>query len=249
MTKPLAKYSQARFAPKPPGKRRVRLDRDHHALVNGSTIFKSMRRSADDVPRLLIDGHNSRKIGKMVRVGRWAGARIYTLTLEERATCPKSCHHWGTCYGNNMQWSRRIIADDAFEWRLVDELAALQNKHAEDGFVVRLHMLGDFYSVAYVNLWRAALAEFPDLKCFGYTAHHSGSAIGRAVKELAAEQWHRFAIRVSRPFPIGEREAIPARNAFNTRHFICPAQTAAAKTCGTCAACWESNVNVAFKDH
>ena len=245
----LAKYSQARFKPKPPGKRRIRLDADHPAVAEGKTIFGSMRRHAPDLDRLLIGGHNNRKIGKQVHVGRWAGAKIYTLTLEERATCPRSCHHWKTCYGNNMQWSRRIIADSEFEWRLVDELAALQNRHAEDGFVVRLHMLGDFYSVAYVDLWRAALAEFPDLKCFGYTAHHSGSTIGRAVKALADEQWDRFAIRVSRPFPINEREAIPLRNAFDTRHFICPAQTGADKTCGICAACWESDVNVAFKDH
>ncbi len=33
------------------------------------------------------------KLGKWVTKGRLKGARMYTVTFEERKTCPKSCFH------------------------------------------------------------------------------------------------------------------------------------------------------------
>ena len=42
-------------------------------------------------------GRNNSKIGGDVLVGRLRGARIFTLTLEERATCPRSCAMWRAC--------------------------------------------------------------------------------------------------------------------------------------------------------
>jgi hypothetical protein len=89
------------------------------------------------------------KIGGDVLVGRLKGARIFTLTLEERATCPRSCAHLAGCYGNAMPHPVRWQADDAFEDRLSMEIAELCAAH--DTVLVRLHILGDFYSARYVG--------------------------------------------------------------------------------------------------
>lgn len=66
---------------------RVRLVPTHPALVEGRTIFPSTVVAPADSPRLLVSGTNQRKIGRIVSKGRWKGFPLYTLTLEERATC------------------------------------------------------------------------------------------------------------------------------------------------------------------
>jgi hypothetical protein len=66
-----------------------------------------------------------------VTKGRYKGFFIFTLTLEERATCPRTCLEWKTCYGNSMNWARRIKHGRAFEERLWEELAEKQAKHPQ----------------------------------------------------------------------------------------------------------------------
>ena len=94
----------------------------------------------------LKSGENSAKIGGLIVKGRWRGFPVYTLTLEERATCPRTCHHWRSCFGNGTHLADRIAAGANLEWRLEREVALLDIDHPR-GFVVRLHVLGDFYSV------------------------------------------------------------------------------------------------------
>jgi hypothetical protein len=53
-------------------------------------------------------------------------------------------------YGNSMNWARRIKHGREFEERLWEELADKQAKHPR-GFLVRLHILGDFYSTDYAS--------------------------------------------------------------------------------------------------
>jgi hypothetical protein len=131
----------------------------------------------DEVGRVLKDGHQSRKIGKAVTKGPRRGWPIFTLTLEERATCPRTCKAWGFCYGNNMQAAERIVAGERLEAALGLELLALQRQHP-GGFMVRLHVLGDFYSEDYVRFWTSALDRFPALHVFGFTARLPGTPIG-----------------------------------------------------------------------
>jgi hypothetical protein len=73
-----------------------------------------------------------------------------------------------------MQAAERIVAGPALEAALWDELAALQQMHP-GGFLVRLHVLGDFYSVDYAQLWHEALEAYPALHIFGYTAREPSS--------------------------------------------------------------------------
>ncbi len=222
------------------------------------TTFVSMVRRPDEVDRVLVSGVNNRKIGREVTVGRWRGMPIFTLTLEERRTCPDTCHHWVTCYGNNMQWARRHSADDhdALVSAIGRDLSGLAESYPH-GFVVRLHVLGDFYSVEYVGIWRAWLSQFPMLRVFGYTARLHEDPIGRALWVLREEQWPRFAMRFSRYKPVEfRREAILGYDdrlglepILWTNSFQCPAQKQDDKFCGNCGACWESDYNVVFLAH
>jgi hypothetical protein len=235
-----------RFGTKAPTGHGVVLSALHPAHSSGRSIFPSRVFDPDEVQRVLKDGHQQRKIGKTVMKGPRRGWPIYTLTLEERATCPRTCLAWSVCYGNNMQAAERIVAGPELEHALWGELEALQGAHAA-GFMVRLHVLGDFYSLAYVDLWGRALDRFPALHVFGFTARPVTSEIGAHLFSMAENHWARFAIRFS-----GMRGALMASRLAegdDPDAIICPAQTGATDCCATCALCWHSDRSVAFRRH
>jgi len=193
---------------------------------------------------------SNRKLGKRITRGRWKGMPIYTLTLEERRTCPASCPHWDDCYGNNMPFAHRFKHGAALVGRLERELKELQKRYPK-GFAVRLHVLGDFYSVAYVERWASWLEQFPALHIWGYTARLPRvDPIGDAVESLRTNPalGARFRIR----FSGGGRanlalSADPAE--WDTPGFACPEQTGRLPSCGACGLCWESPLNVRFVSH
>ena len=229
----------------------------HGAVTEGRTMFPS-RVVHPSQTTLLKSGMYNRKIGKRVMVGRWKGADIYTLTLQERDTCPRSCHHWKSCYGNNMPWPVRADRVPGLTVQLQVELATANAKAVKRGvlFVVRLHILGDFYSAHYVAQWEMWLRAFPALRVFGFTAHSYESVIGVTLLHVRAANSDRFAIRFSRLDPESDTmEAVPfvgemlAKQKNLDGAFLCPAQRRDDKVCATCAACWESPRHVMFKEH
>jgi hypothetical protein len=232
--------------PKPKGARVVLPD-SHTASRNATTIFPSRVFHSSTVGRVLKSGANASKIGKAVTKGKWKGFPIYTLTLEERATCPRSCQQWASCYGNNMHMAQRIIPDKWFERVLWEELQALQGEYPR-GFVVRLHILGDFFSVEYVQLWQRALVTFPALCVFGYTARDPEGEIGALLLTMASDGWERFAVRFSGAgFHSMGSEVVDSAD--ETPHLVCPAQTGKTDCCATCALCWQSDRTIAFLRH
>jgi hypothetical protein len=220
----------------------VPLPADHPALTEARTIFTSTVVRPDESPRLLVSGHNSRKIGAEVRKGPWKGMPIYTLTLEERATCPSSCQRWADCYGNAMPFARRHRHGFALATRLGQELEQLDKQHRQ-GFVVRLHVLGDFWSPQYVSFWRSWLHCYRRLHVFGYTAHPRTSEIGQAVEALnllAPERW-QILFSVGAEEASAERQAVTVRSADEAQQagaILCPAQTGRTEACATCGLCW-----------
>lgn len=213
----------------------------------GRTLFPSRVFDPAEVRRVLKDGHQSRKIGKFVAKGPRRGWPIYTLTLEERATCPRSCRAWSFCYGNAMQAAERIVAGPELEKALWTELLALQFAHP-GGFMVRLHVLGDFYSVAYVKLWKRALAAFPALHVFGFTARQPSDEIGQMIAGLAEADWDRFAIRLSGG-TARDKCSILQGDEGSDGAIPCPAQSDATDCCATCALCWHSTRSIMFARH
>lgn len=227
-----------------------RLPPDSPAIQDSRTLYRA--RVAEPGPEMLFkSGEHSRKIGARVLKGPWTGMPIYTLTLEERATCPRDCQHWTTCFGNKMNWSTRWEAGPDLERALERDLMVLSTRHP-GGFVVRLHVLGDFYSIAYAAFWEGALVRHPGLRVFGYTARDpEADPIGRRLDVLARTRWDRFAMRFSnrwRP----DRGALtlwrPGRVPASVG-IVCPAQTGQTDCCGTCGLCWNSRINIFFELH
>ena len=228
-----------------PSGRKNSLNADHPAVVEGRTKYPHSVVDAADSPRLLIEGKNQRKIGNTVVKGRWAGMPIYCLTLEERATCPRSCREWRTCYGNGMNWARRHRDDGQLMPRLHDEIAALSMKHP-GGFVARLHILGDFFSLEYATFWDAMLDAYEPLRIFGFTAHPPSDEIGRYLVSMNAEGdrcWIRFS------GALGAMGSLVIANEAASVHVLCPAQTGKTDCCGTCGLCWTMQRPIEFVRH
>lgn len=227
----------------------VVLKPDHPSMRFARTIFPTTVNEVGNprLKRLLKGGENSRKIGKTVMKGKLKGFPIFTLTLEERATCPRTCEVFDSCYGNGMPYAQRIKHGRAFEEALWEELAAKQAKHP-NGFLVRLHILGDFYSVDYVELWAEALEAYPALHVFGYTARDPQSDIGEVVCEMLGVWPERFHVRFS-GWGGARNGSVVVESAEATEHVVCPAQTGGTAMCATCALCWHSDRTIAFLRH
>lgn len=216
------------------------LDLANPAVVGARTLFPRSVVTPSAEQRVLVSGGLNQKLGGIVTKGEWAGFPIYALTLEERATCPRTCAHWLDCYGNAMHLARRNRHGPELLDRLTVELADLAQKHPQ-GFVVRLHTLGDFYSPEYVDFWAYAIDSLPALHVFGYTAHDRKSIIGAKIAAVSEKFWHRWAIRFSSstPAPMGSTviNYMPV-GPIVPEGQVCPAQTEATAACATCGLCW-----------
>jgi hypothetical protein len=223
---------------------------DHPAMVQKLPLFENSIVKVEDSPRIFVSGQNNRKIGRVVTRGEWSGKAIYTLTLPERATCPTSCHAFSTCYGNSMPFSRRHWHGEALEARIPIELAELLKQHAA-GIVIRLHVLGDFYSLPYVGIWRKMLEQHPKLCVFGYTARlpdstdQFSSMIGKAIESLNrdfADRWQiRFSAPTSRPMGTTIIDRRPEAGLL-PEGVCCPAERFDSSCCAQCALCWSPSM-------
>lgn len=217
------------------------LPSDHVAVVEGRTLFPStVVDPGVDGKDVLVSGKNNRKLGERIIKGAWAGMPIYHVTLEERSTCPTTCANWSTCYGNSMHMARRHKHGPELIERIGRELDALFLKH--DRIAVRLHTLGDFYSVEYVGAWRSWLLQYPGLHLLGFTARSLvDSDIGEAIGELNEQFENRCFIRWSSAEP-GPATAVTIFRKPDgpvvPEGIVCPAQTGQTECCGTCGLCW-----------
>ena len=209
------------------------------------TVFTKMVRDVIPGQPVLIDGAMNSKIGGDVRRGWLKGAKIFTLTLEERATCPNYCPLWTTCYGSSMNWSIRWRPGAALEAQIEADVKRLTEKHGM--ILVRLHILGDFYSVEYVRFWDRLLKEYPGLNVFGFTAHRDQSPIGWAICEVRSRDPKRFSIRHSgRSGPWGSitTDLVEIDRPMILDVAMCPEQrdqmngTGKGMHCGDCGLCW-----------
>jgi hypothetical protein len=231
----------------PPGNPYV-LAADHPAVTEGRTLFRKRVVPSAEARSLFKSGEHNRKIGARVVKGAWAGFPVFTLTLEERATCPRDCAHFRDCYGNNMNWSVRVTADEMLTDRLEGEIWRLAMKHPH-GFVVRLHVLGDFYSTDYVQFWHSMLRLYEPLRIYGYTARSRSSDIGAGI--AAMNRSPRCFIRFSDGEP-SEFRAVTVENEDQAREagvIVCPVQTNKTACCSTCALCWSTTKTIAFLRH
>lgn len=202
-------------------------------------VSKFPNRVMAPVGNVLKSGDNQRKLGKVVTKGAWKGMPLFSLTLEERATCPLDCKLIAGCYGNNMGMAKRYRHGQALMEQIVLDLSVLSTRYPR-GYVVRTHILGDYFSPDYVAFWDWMLDLHPALRVFGYTAWQAHTPIGAAVAKLRDERWDRFAVRTSGA-PSGPRTIVVATEADKPAGaIICPAQRPSKKaiTCSSCALCF-----------
>ena len=130
-------------------------------------------------------------------------------------------------------------------------------KHKE-GIVIRLHVLGDFYSCEYVNFWEEMLLMHPKLCLLGYTAR-KGDNIAHAIWLLNKRFSERCVIRhsgnkeagqaIDSQEPFEEDWSYAAEESFTGKSFDCPEQTGALKDCASCGLCWTTSKTVRFISH
>jgi len=219
-----------------------------------STIYQKSIKDVRDYPHDLLKKPTSKKLGAAgtkVLKGSLKGAQVFTLTLTERETCPTSCGHWEDCYGNNMPFAHRFQHGPDLERRLQAEVTLKAQKARAKGnkILVRLHVLGDFYSVDYVKLWEQLMRENPNLNVWGYTHVTSKDSPDLwsalfSMRKLFQKRWAvRWSDQPSIQFSANSEEITDSG-------IICPEQTGQTKACTTCALCWESvDKQIIFKTH
>tara|TARA_R100000231_G_scaffold133037_1_gene105808 strand:+ start:1226 stop:1882 length:657 start_codon:yes stop_codon:yes gene_type:complete len=211
---------------------------------------KSIVRNLKEYSHSVLKKPSSAKIGsagRYVKKGKLKDAEVYTLTLIERETCPTSCGHWDDCYGNNMPFAHRLQHGEELERRLIVELGQKCSEARKKGrkVLVRLHVLGDFYSAEYVRLWRKLLVLHQNLHVWGYT-HVVEGPIHRELKINREHFPERWAVRWSDTggtFSANSEE-------LTGDGIVCPEQEGKTQACTTCALCWDApDKNIIFKTH
>lgn len=224
------------------------LSAEHPAVKGKRTIFMKTVTNPRTANRIMQPADTNSKLsaGKnIVMKGQWKGLRLFQLLLEERATCPTTCQQFANCYGNNMFLAKRIDhKSPLFLPMLGGEVRALARKYPQ-GFVVRLHVLGDFYSKTYVRFWLRMMKENKELKLFGYTHRwpEHADGIGKEVEKLnAAGAWIRFSDR-------GGDMSANVGPSTGPDDIQCPQEVGKTESCLTCALCWGTTKPIKFLPH
>jgi len=221
------------------------LSHDHKAIQNMTTLYQKNVFNPKTYKFNILKPSKNKKLGKKITKGRWKGMKFYTLALVERETCDPNCEHLEDCYGNNMPFAHRFIANKWLLIRMKPELDDLDRKHPL-GYVIRLHILGDFYSVEYVQWWGEQLDNRPALKIYGYSRCHPGDPIGDAIKGLRDKHPDRFKIRFSNLLD----DPLSANSETLTdKGITCPVQLEKTPSCGTCGLCWATPKPIRFLSH
>lgn len=220
----------------------MRLKPGNPALVHAVTIHPKRRKSPVETTILKTVANNS-KLGKgdsIVTKGHWRGMPMFGISLEERATCPPTCDQWDNCFANNMHGAYRIdhTHPEFFE-RLEAEVAAKALLYRW-GFVVRVHVIGDYFSEEYAKFWVYLLDQYPALHIFGFSHWGRDTPIGRVIgaANTNPRHWVRFS-----------NQGGPMSANVDGEGIQCPQQTSKTASCLTCGVCWSTKQPVSFIEH
>ena len=169
----------------------------------------------------------------------------------------------------------------AHRYRITSEVESLiegqlqfLNKIHKSGFLVRLHVLGDFDTTEYVNFWLSCLDEFKRLHIWGYTARldfnkndprysPNDSEIFQIIEKMNTEFSDRCLIRfsgyeddpskVNYRVALSESEPLAQKLISENKAIVCPYQIKSNNTgerlthsCSSCGLCWNDSVNKAI---
>jgi hypothetical protein len=212
------------------------------ALAKAITIHPKMRKSPLE-SIILKPASNNSKLGKgenVITKGHWRGMPMYGISLEERATCPSTCEQWASCFANNMYGAHRIDhTHPEFLEQLERELLAKALTYRW-GFVIRVHVIGDYYSKEYAEFWVKLHDSIPQLHIFGFTHHLRDGDIGQVIEAAngSPRHWVRFSDQGGDMSANVDGEGVQ-----------CPQQTGKTQSCLTCGVCWGTTKPVSFIKH
>ena len=227
---------------------------DHPAMVENRPLFTNAatadkhRHGVGPVypgETVLKSGANNRKIHS-VRFG----IPDFTLTLRERTDCPLHCAERARCLGNHEFRHRRYEVTSAF-YRAVRDECELNSLLHPDGWRLRLHVLGDFISPAYVRFWAEMLAKHEPLGIWGYTHWRKTDPIGRELEKLNRQYQHgRFCIRWSGGHGAWSTRVFDTHSDERVRdgYTMC-AHEFKGIACADCTLCWTSPKPIGFTAH
>ena len=194
---------------------------------------------------------NAKLGGGAWQKGPFKGMPLFSLTLEERKTCPNNCHMWQQCYGNKMPFATRF-STDGIEKQIDIELQEIANKF--DRFSVRLHVLGDFYSLNYVRFWETMLSKYPGLHVYGYS--HRRGKINHEIDRVFKRYSKRFVIFYSsgdEQLSLTRQQSsrpVAITSLYNWGIPYCPEQEGKVASCLECGLCTNSTIKgVQFRAH
>jgi hypothetical protein len=152
-----------------------------------------------------------------------------------------------------MPFASRYAPGPELDGAISHDVHTLTDRHP-DGYVVRLHVLGDFHSTGYVRHWRNLVRAYPALRLFGYTHRRPGTAIGRAIVDLVRAYPRRVSILQSDP--VAGRGPLPGAYTLPdgvtepvAGSVVCPEQTGRTESCLTCGLCCNGRTSVSFLLH
>lgn len=225
----------------------MQLRADNPALAQAITIHPRMVKSPTETT-ILKSVSTNKKVGKggnIVAKGKWRGMPMFQMSLQERASCPRTCKQWAKCYGNNMAFAHRIDHTHPDFLSCLEAEIDLLCKRYSFGIVIRPHIIGDYYSPEYAAFWIEQTAKHRNLHIFGFTHWERDSIIGRMITEWNKNPkvWVRFSDQG------GDMSANVAGGEFDDEGFTCPEQTGKTYNCLTCGACWTTTKAVKFLEH
>lgn len=214
-----------------------------------TTKFKKSIKDIDNYKHSVLKVPTTKVVtkGTTVRKGKYTGYTIKALTLTERTTCPSTCNFWNNCYGNNMPFAHRFEYKDSLVTKIKQEVTELCA--TKKGLIVRLHILGDFPDVAYVEQWITMLQQHKNLAVWGYTHHPQDSAVGIAIKKLnQLECAHiRWSDQPEETFSACSEKLLDSAQGSAV---YCPEQLGQAKDCASCTLCWSNkSIKIIWKEH
>ena len=228
----------------------------HRAIVNKTSVYqknifdlsKMKLGTPNAYPHRVLKSSKNEKLGPKVTKGKLSGLPIKTLTLVERESCTTDCEHYLDCYGNSMPFAHRFVANLGLLPYLERDLDYYNLKH-KNGFLVRLHVLGDFFSPEYVQFWDDQLARKLLLDIYGYCRWHPNTLIGDSILALRNKYPDRFKIRFSNY--LDDDFSARSESIWRNRNdgILCPVQTEKVDSCGACTLCWSSNKPINFLTH
>ena len=232
----------------------MRLKETHNAIVNHTTLYNASQFTIRDVSNYkhrVLKLSTNKKLGKVITKGKHKGKVMLTLTLIERETCTNECEHYTTCYGNNMPFTHRFEVNEAFMIRLESDIGYYVKKYPQ-GILIRLHVLGDFESIQYVEFWNRMLHTYSSIAIYGYSRNHitskyeNISAIGYKIIAIRNIHKDRFAIRFSNK--LDDEFSANSRD-ITDKGITCLAQVKTNVSCSDCTLCWSSKKPIGFITH